>query len=113
MLEKREFYINGEWVAPQAGRDLEVINPSNEEPCAVISLGGQADTDAAVAAAANAFGLWRDSSVDERKALVKDVLAGYTARADDMAEAISLEMGAPQDLARDPARSTGRSRPPR
>ncbi|MDP3523219.1 MAG: hypothetical protein Q8S27_01470, partial [Hoeflea sp.] len=26
MIEKREFYINGEWVAPLAGRDCEVIN---------------------------------------------------------------------------------------
>ena len=50
MLEKREFYINGKWVSPAKANDLEVINPSNEEPCAVISLGGEADTNAAVAA---------------------------------------------------------------
>ena len=55
MLEKREFYINGQWVAPASANDLDVINPSNEEPCAVISLGGQADTDAAVRAAGDAF----------------------------------------------------------
>ena len=48
MLEKRDFYINGEWVAPRAGTDFDVIDPSIEEVCAVISLGGQADTDAAV-----------------------------------------------------------------
>ncbi|MFN4100395.1 MAG: aldehyde dehydrogenase family protein, partial [Pararhodobacter sp.] len=51
MLDKRQFYINGQWVNPVAGRDLEVIDPSTEEACAVISLGGTADTDAAVAAA--------------------------------------------------------------
>ena len=55
MLIKRDFYINGQWVAPQTPRDYEVINPSNEEPCAVISLGDRADTDAAVAAAKAAF----------------------------------------------------------
>jgi aldehyde dehydrogenase (NAD+) len=39
MLEKREFYINGAWVAPAAANDFAVINPSTEEQCAVISLG--------------------------------------------------------------------------
>ena len=39
MLDKRQFYINGQWVDPIAPNDLEVINPSNEEVCAIISLG--------------------------------------------------------------------------
>ena len=55
MIEKRQFYINGSWVDPIEGRDHHVINPSTEEAVAVISLGGQADTDAAVAAAKAAF----------------------------------------------------------
>ena len=50
MIEKRQFYINGAWVAAKEGKDHLVIDPSTEEPCAVISLGGQADVDAAVAA---------------------------------------------------------------
>ena len=54
MLEKRSFYINGSWVAPLEGRDHPVINPSTEQADAVISLGGQQDTDAAVAAARTA-----------------------------------------------------------
>ena len=44
MLDKRNFYINGQWVAPQKSNDFEVINPATEEACAVISLGDQADT---------------------------------------------------------------------
>ena len=51
MLDKREFYINGEWVAPAEARDHEVIDPSTEEACAVISLAGESDVDKAVAAA--------------------------------------------------------------
>ena len=41
MLEKREFYINGEWVSPAKPNDYHVIDPTTEEPCAVISLGDQ------------------------------------------------------------------------
>ena len=99
MLDKRKFYIDGEWVAPQAGTDLEVINPSNEEACAVISLGGEADTNAAVSAANSAFWGWATTSKEERIAVVEKILAIYQARAGDMAEAQSMEMGAPIDYA--------------
>ena len=37
MLDKRKFYINGEWIEPSKKNDFEVINPSNEETFAVIS----------------------------------------------------------------------------
>lgn len=100
MLEKREFYINGRWVSPAKANDFEVINPSNEEPCAVISLGDQADTDAAVTAAKEAFPSWAVTPKEERLALAEGILEIYKARTDEMAEAISLEMGAPIDMAK-------------
>jgi aldehyde dehydrogenase (NAD+) len=99
MLEKKAFYINGSWVAPLAGRDHPVINPSTEEADAVISLGGQQDTDAAVAAARGAFPAWMNTPAAERIALVEKLLESYQQRSDALAEAISLEMGAPIDLA--------------
>ena len=100
MLEHRQFYINGAWVDPAVKNDFDVINPSTEEKCAVISLGGQADTDAAVAAAKAAFDGWSQTSKEERIALIEKLLEIYNARQEEMAQAISLEMGAPQNLAR-------------
>lgn len=100
MIEKRDFYINGGWTAPAEARDCEVIDPSTEEACAVISLGDQADTDAAVAAAKAALEGWAATPPAERLRLVKGILAQYEARKEEMAQAISLEMGAPIDLAR-------------
>ena len=100
MIEKREFYIDGGWTAPKAGTDLEVIDPSTEEPFAVISLGGAADTDAAVAAARRAFDDWSTTPVAERVALVEKILEIYERRSDEMAEVISREMGAPIDMAK-------------
>ena len=58
MLDRRQFYINGKWVNPAKANDFEVINPATEEAFAIISLGDQADTDAAVTAARNAFQSW-------------------------------------------------------
>lgn len=100
MIEKRDFYINGAWVPPVVPRDCPVIDPSTEDTCAVISLGDQADTDAAVAAAKVAFPAWAATAPAERKALVERILAQYLAREEEMAQAISLEMGAPIDMSR-------------
>jgi aldehyde dehydrogenase (NAD+) len=48
MLDKKNFYINGAWVAPKKPNDFKVIDPSTEEECAVISLGGVDDVNAAL-----------------------------------------------------------------
>ena len=66
MLEKKNFYINGEWTPPSKKNDFEVINPSNEDPFAIISLGFKEDTDAAVNAAKKAFDNWKETSIEER-----------------------------------------------
>ena len=100
MIEKRALYINGEWVDPDTPRDYPVIDPATEEQCAVISLGDQADTDAAVAAARAAFPTWSATPPEERIALLEKILETYEASyTDQMAEAIRMEMGAPYDLA--------------
>jgi aldehyde dehydrogenase (NAD+) len=101
MIERRDFYINGRWVAPAAPRDCNVIDPSTEEVCAVISLGDQADTDAAVAAAKAAFPGWAATPPAERRAAVVRILEQYEKRKEELARAISMEMGSPLDHARE------------
>ncbi len=100
MQDARRFYIDGRWVAPLDGREMAVENPSTEETIATISLGGQADADAAVAAAKAAFPAWSATPKEARIAALERLLDAYKARAGEMAEAISAEMGAPMDLAR-------------
>ncbi|WP_375698822.1 aldehyde dehydrogenase family protein [Pseudophaeobacter sp. TrK17] len=100
MIEKRDFYINGAWVAPAQANDFEVIDPSTEETCAVISLGDKADTDAAVAAAKAALPGWMATPVAERITLVEKLIEIYSKRSEEMAQAMSIEMGAPIDMAR-------------
>ncbi|WP_300517968.1 aldehyde dehydrogenase family protein [Aliiroseovarius sp.] len=100
MIEKRDFYINGRWVAPAVANDFPVINPSTEEAFATISLGGQADTDAAVAAAKAAFRTWGVSSKADRLEVLRNIAEVYGKRGEDLAQAMSQEMGAPINLAR-------------
>ncbi len=107
MQDARNFYINGQWVAPLAGTDFAVIDPSTEEAYATISLGGAADTEAAVAAAKAAFPTWRKSSKAERLELMESILEVYTRRSDEMGETISREMGAPIDMSKVQQSGTG------
>ena len=99
MLDKRNFYINGKWVTPSKPNDFEVINPSIEEPFAIISLGGEADTNSAVKAAKEAFTSWRKTSKEERIFLIQKLYEIYKSRWDEMTKVISMEMGAPLDFA--------------
>ena len=62
MIDKRKFYINGTWINPIIKNDFEVINPSNEQPYAFISLGTTEDVDLAVNAAKKAFITWSQVS---------------------------------------------------
>ncbi|SEN60033.1 aldehyde dehydrogenase (NAD+) [Loktanella fryxellensis] len=101
MMDKRNFYIGGGWVAPAAARDCDVIDPATEEACAVISLGDQADTDRAVAAAKAAFPAWAALTPQDRAGYCAGILDQYRRREGEMAEAIRAEMGAPIKLARE------------
>ena len=99
MREYKQFYINGEWVAPTAPNDFEVFDPATEEVCATISLGNETDVDNAVAAAKAAFETFSQTSVEERVELLERICEIYKRRLGDVAEAIRLEMGAPIKLA--------------
>ena len=92
-------YINGDWVASVDGSGMAVVNPSTEEQIAKISLGGPADTDAAVSAAKAAFPGWAATAPQERIAALERLMEAYKRRAGEMAQAISQEMGAPIALA--------------
>ena len=100
MIDCREFYIDGKWDSPALARDFVVCNSSTEEPLATITLGSPADLDRAVAAARKAFGSYSQTTVDERLALLRRIKEVYQSRAEEMAEAISREMGAPISLSR-------------
>ena len=97
MLDKRKFFINGKWIEPVKKNDFEVINPSNEEVCAIISLGSKEDVDKATKSAKTAFESWKETSKEDRIKLLEKLLSVYKKRFKEMTEAISMEMGAPMD----------------
>ena len=94
-----DFYIDGAWVAPLSPNQLDVIDPSTEQVAGRISLGSAADLDRAVVAARKAFDSFGYSSKAERLDLLDAINDALSARAQDFADAIREEMGAPAALA--------------
>ncbi len=98
MREYLKFYIDGQWVQPNSPSQLEVINPATEKVAGVISMGNEADVDLAVKAARNAFHTYSLASVEARLELLNSIAKCYKQRWNDIADAITEEMGAPKSI---------------
>ena len=97
-MNNAQHYINGQWTNSQGGQLLDVINPSTEAVAATITLGSEADTNTAVASAKAAFDSWSSTSKEERLGYLDALVEQYEKRSDEMAVAITTEMGAPAVL---------------
>lgn len=99
MKQLNKFYINGEWVCPLESNSMDIINPATEKVIGQVALGSAADVNRAVVAAEQAFKSWSLTSREERLALLDRIIAIYAERMQQMAEAITTEMGAPAGFA--------------
>jgi aldehyde dehydrogenase (NAD+) len=109
MSNHRKFYINGQWVEPDSEKFLDVQNPATEATYTQISLGSCVDVDKAVSAARKAFDAYSQTPKAYRIDLLKRVLECYNARYDEIAKAITAEMGAPLSFSLDAQAYTGRA----
>ncbi len=92
-------YINGQWLESTSNEIRDIINPANGQSIGQIRMGNAADVDQAVAAARAAFETFSQWSVEQRLELLGRIIAAYQSRYNDIAAAISAEMGAPITLA--------------
>ncbi len=95
MSEIIRHYIDGAWSDSVDFETSTLTNPATGESSGSVELGTEADVDRAVAAARRAFGMWSVSSVPERVELLQAITAQYALRAEDMALAVTTDMGMP------------------
>ncbi len=86
-------YVGGEWTPASASEELPVVNPATGETLARVPLSSAADLDAAVTAARAALPQWRAVSVIERARRLFTLREAMTARSEDLARSVTLEMG--------------------
>ena len=98
-MDRKKFYIGGEWVEPVNQETINVINPATEEIVSVISNGNAHDLDKAVKSARNAFISFSQTSKKEKIKLLNRICENYEKRKKDIADIIRIEMGAPIKLA--------------
>ncbi|MFI0544341.1 aldehyde dehydrogenase [Streptomyces sp. WSLK1-3] len=96
MTVRDKLYIGGSWIAPSdPSLLLEIHSPHDQSLLGSAAQAAPADIDAAVAAARKAFdhGPWPHTTPEERQAVVRRYDALRAARADEVAQAISVENG--------------------
>ncbi|MEU8215469.1 aldehyde dehydrogenase family protein [Micromonospora taraxaci] len=92
-------WIGGETVAGTSGT-LPVVNPATGEVVAETPAGTAADVDSAVAAARAAFPAWSATTPQHRGDVLRRLGAGLAARTEEIAQAITAEMGSPIGMSR-------------
>ncbi|NJP72614.1 aldehyde dehydrogenase family protein [Streptomyces sp. C1-2] len=91
-------YVDGAW-RPAAGTDtIEVVNPADEQVLAHVPAGTAEDVDAAVRAARAALPAWAATEPAERAARLTALRDRLAARAEEIAETVTAELGAPPKL---------------
>jgi aldehyde dehydrogenase (NAD+) len=97
VLEEFRLFIGGEWVETPASQAFQVISPSTGQVVAHVPTASKENVDAAVAAARRSFddGRWRDISPERRAEVLEKTASTLEARADELVQHITNEMGAP------------------
>lgn len=93
-------YIDGVWLNSAGADTQDIVNPATGEVSGRLALSPAEDVDRAVAAARRAFESYSRASVEERAALLNRIADGHDARAEDMAQAVTLDIGMPIGFAR-------------
>ena len=103
----KKFYINGDWVTANSKTEFLVSNPANNSQVGTIILGNKADVDNAVAAAKEAFKTYAKTSKEDRLKLLSNLLKITKERFEELAQAITTEMGAPITMSREAQADAG------
>ena len=86
-------FIGGEYVAPQSGQYVELINPATGEPFAEMPVSNAADVDAAVSSAAAAFTSWRRATPSQRSRALQQIADVLEANAERLVDAETENCG--------------------
>ena len=93
-------YINGELVAPNSGKYLDLFDPSKGEVYAQVPDSNLTDVDHAVQAAKTASAEWAATSITERSKIMTRIADLIDKNIERLAEAESLDNGKPVWLAK-------------
>jgi phenylacetaldehyde dehydrogenase len=102
LAKTHRLFINNEWVEPESGATIDVINPATGKVFAQAAAAGASDIDRAVRAARAAFesGPWPNMPPVERSKLLWKLADAIEAAADEIGYILSLDNGMPMMMAK-------------
>jgi len=98
MLNRDQFFIGGQWVAPSTKDSIDVHNAGTGAVMGKVPAGGEKDAQSAVAAALAALDAWSQTPVEKRAEFLQKISEGLKGRADEIAKTIAQEVGMPVKL---------------
>ena len=99
-MEINKFYIDGNFVEPDGSEKIDIVNPATEEVVGHVISGSDKDVNIAVAAANKVFPEAMALTLEQKKKILEEIIAGMEERREDFAQIISEEMGSPIKMAR-------------
>jgi succinate-semialdehyde dehydrogenase/glutarate-semialdehyde dehydrogenase len=84
-------YINGEWI--KSSSPVDIINPFSQQAVASVFTVGKAETEQAIAAAAQALPVWQALTVKQRAQKLRRWFELVMQHQDDLAEILTAEQG--------------------
>jgi betaine-aldehyde dehydrogenase len=92
-LRTARILIDGSWIEGASGEVIEVENPANRQPIAVVPRGRAEDVARAVKAAAKAYPAWSRTIARERGRLLARIADALESRVEELGRTIALETG--------------------
>lgn len=94
-LLRQQCYINGQWCDAQSKETVAIANPATGAVIASVPVMGQAETQAAIAAAEAGLPAWRALTAKERGAKLRRWFELLNENSDDLALMMTTEQGKP------------------
>lgn len=98
--EPGRLFVGGEWVEPETGSTITIVDPADGSTVGTAALASSADAERAVAAASAALPAWSATSSAERAEVLERIAEAWERRAGEIAESVTREMGMPIGISR-------------
>ena len=95
MIERRDLYIDGQWVTPTSGEVITVDEAATGEIIGTVPAGDAADAERAILAARRSADGWAQVPTAERADIVTAIAAGLREREAELARIMAQEVGTP------------------
>ena len=95
MIERRDLYIDGQWVTPASGEVITVDEAATTDIIGTVPAGDAADAERAILAARRSFDEWSRVPIAERADVVTAIAQGLREREDELADFMAREVGTP------------------